>query len=311
MSRINRALSNIDWSRDHYNDAIMTTINFLYIHGVFDKGTYKDIPKHVNGAIQLINLRCRNSKSSPLARPIHRILWESVLYQMFRQTVRHPFVIDFEPDLDFATKAEKLLRSLTFPDASPADNSPVIGFPLGLQKLIIEVVQLCKTPSRPEDRVLHRLHEEMEQWETSLPEEGCCVDEGSEADGTGIHIQETRSFYEHSTSLHILSVSLLLDWVSKSTAVSDPINHHLTPSGKSWQLSRALQIMQCPRIKEDWSKCYLGSWPALVFGYAVDSPEDVAVIRQDLQHRYQAIYSGEELSFLVELEEVWQKRGIL
>lgn len=231
---------------------------------------------------------------------------------MFRQTVRHPFVVDFQPDLDFATKAENILRSLTFPDASPADNSPVIGFPVKLQKLIIEIVQLCKTPSRPEDRVLHRLRGEVEQWETSLPEEGCCVDEEDrEAGMVRNQRPRPRSFYEHSTSLHILSASLLLDWVSKSTAVSDPANNHLTTSGKSWQIGRALQIMRCSRAKEDWSKCYLGSWPALVFGYAVDSAEDVALIRQDLEHRYQALYSGEELSYLVELEEVWQERGIL
>ncbi|KIW14423.1 hypothetical protein PV08_07206 [Exophiala spinifera] len=310
-SQVSRALSNIDWSRDQYNDAVSMTVTFLYIHGLFDMGTNKDVPKHVNGAIQLMNVRCRNSHSSPLARPIHRILWESILYQMFRQTVRHPFTIDFQPDLDFATKAESILRSLAFPDASLADNSPVIGFPLKLQKLMLEIVQLCKTLSRPEDHVLRRLHKEMKQWETSIPDDGCCSDDDNEVGIPGNRKQRARSFYEHSTSLHILAASLLLDWVSKSTAVSDPARRHVTPCSESWQVGRALQIMRCSRAKEDWSKCYLGSWPTLVIGYAVDSPEDVALIREDLEHRYQTLYCREELSFLAELEDVWQKKGIL
>ena len=34
VSRVNRALGNIDWSRDRYNDAVLVCITFLYIHGV-------------------------------------------------------------------------------------------------------------------------------------------------------------------------------------------------------------------------------------------------------------------------------------
>jgi hypothetical protein len=34
VSHVNRALSNIDWSRDSFNDALLVCITFLYIHGV-------------------------------------------------------------------------------------------------------------------------------------------------------------------------------------------------------------------------------------------------------------------------------------
>lgn len=34
VSEVNRALSKIDWDNDEFNDALLTTIIFLYIHGV-------------------------------------------------------------------------------------------------------------------------------------------------------------------------------------------------------------------------------------------------------------------------------------
>lgn len=334
VSKVNQVLGNIDWSRDRYNDAILICITFLYIHGVslpcssgrellidisvtdyvvyqvFAIGTNQDIPKHVNGAIQLMKLRCAKSQSSPLARPIHRIIWESILYQVFRQTVRHPFAVDFQPDFDFVARAEGILQALTFPDGSQADNSPVIGFPLSLQKFIIAIVQLCKRPFEPDRHGLHKLHEEMEYWEGSILQQGHCIKQEGHGSSTWTPSERARLFQQHSTSLHILAASLLLDWVSRSQEVPHKSRTNLPPPNNSWQVSRALQIMRCPQASEDWSRCYLGSWPALIFGYAVGTPENVALIRWDLEQRFRKLYSAEELEFLSELESIWRTRGI-
>lgn len=333
VAKVNQALNNIDWSRDDYNVAVLMAITFLYIHGVSDRGlrsmvdfvaevrltmsveqvftvdTNGDIPKHVTGAVQLINLRYAQSRRPPMTRPIHRIIWESILYQMFRQTVRHPFSVNFQPDFDFCARAEDVLQSLTFPDASPADNSPVIGFPLGLQKFIIEVVQLCKSPSAPSVEVVLSLERQMEYWESTVLDDEQCI-EGGHATDCATPSDRSRVFHQHSTSLHILAASLLLDWVSRSQEVAHETEQHLPPPCNSWQVQSALRIMRCPQASEDWSRCYLGSWPALIFGYAVDRPEDVALIRTDLEQRFRKMYSSEELLFLRELETVWRKRGI-
>ncbi|OAL28862.1 hypothetical protein AYO20_09342 [Fonsecaea nubica] len=308
VSEVNRSLSKIDWGRDDFNDALLVAIIHLYIHGVFDIGTNKDIGKHVRGAIQLMKLRWTHSRRPPMPRPIHRIIWESILYQVFRRTVNRPFAVDFQPDFEFCARAQETLQSLTFPDASPADNSPVIGFPLALQKLIIEIVQVCKSPTKAEPELLDVLGREMSFWEKTILEEGHCVKE-CDSWSVGTAAERARIFHQHSTSLHILAASLLLDWVSRAHEVSETTSL-LPPVVDTWQVRRGLEILQCPQANEEWSRCYLGSWPTLIFGYAVDKPEDIALIRRDLRQRFHQLYSGEELLFLEELESVWRTRGV-
>nr|XP_008731156.1 uncharacterized protein G647_08626 [Cladophialophora carrionii CBS 160.54]ETI20588.1 hypothetical protein G647_08626 [Cladophialophora carrionii CBS 160.54] len=306
VSGINRTLTRIDWSRDDFNDALLQAIILLYIHGVFNVDTNKDIGKHVAGATQLMKLRNAHSRRAPMPRPIHRIIWESILYQIFRQTANRPFAVEFQPDFEFCAKAQETLQSLTFPDASPADNSPVIGFPLSLQTLIIEIVQLCKSPAKP-NADFGRLSEEMQHWERSILREDHCVkEEGKWA--TKKPSERARIFHQHSTSLHILAASLLLDWVMRSHEVCD-LDSPLPPTGDTWQVRRGLAILRCAQANEEWSRCYLGSWPTLIFGYAVDKSEDIALVRRDLKQRYQNICSGEELLFLEELEYVWHSEG--
>jgi hypothetical protein len=226
---------------------------------------------------------------------------------MFRQTANRPFAIEFQLDFEFCAKALETLQSLTFPDASPADNSPVIGFPLSLQKLIIEVVQLCKSPAKPAAG-LERLRVQMQHWESTILDEGHCLKEEGRW-STKTASERARLFHQHSTSLHILAGSLLLDWVTRSHEVAD-MESPLPPTGDTWQVRRGLAILRCAQANEDWSRCYLGSWPTVILGYAVDKPEDVALVRRDLKQRHQTICSGEELLLLEELEYVWHLRGV-
>ena len=93
---------------------------------------------------------------------------------------------------------------------------------------------------------------------------------------------------------------------SQATSNTDsPLPH----TGDSWQIRRGLEVMRCPQASEEWSRCYLGSWPTLIFGYAVEKEDDIALIRNDLKQRFQQLHSGEELLFLEELEYVWHLRG--
>lgn len=243
-----------------------------------------------------------------MPRPIHRIIWESILYQVFRQTVRRPFAIDFEPDVEFCDRAQNTLKALTFPDSSPADNSPVIGFPLPLQRFIIEVVQLCKHGAAQEAYNLQRLSTQMRYWENTILDEEHCTHEDNSL-STMTASERARSFHQHSASLHILAASLLLDWATMFHWM--PITGELPPPrDDAWQVERGLRIMQCPEASEDWSRCYLGSWPSLILGYAVNKLAHIALIRDDLEKRFQKLCSGDERIFLEELEVVWSLRGI-
>lgn len=117
-------------------------------------------------------------------------------------------------------------------------------------------------------------------------------------------------FHGHSISLHILAAWLLLTWVTESQQTSTLPHMDIPPPNNTWQLRQALRILSCPSASEEWSKCYLGPWPTLIFGYAVDNPDDVAVVRHDLQQRLLNLGCGDDLLLLYELEDVWHRRGI-
>ena len=254
-----------------------------------------------------MKLREASSRGATTPRPIHRIMWESVLYQMMRQTANRPFATEYEADVDFCALADVALQSLAFPDASPADNSPVIGFPVALQKLIVDIVQVCKGSVKPEAVALERLSIRLRWWESTILEEGHCSREESWSTKTAA--QRSRLFHQHSTSLHVLAASILLNWVLDCREVADT-NSQLPTMSDVWQLRRGFEILRCPHASEEWSKCYLGSWPTLIFGYVVDEAEDMAFIRNDLKMRYWHSPSGEVLLFLDELEYIWRLRGI-
>jgi hypothetical protein len=257
-----------------------------------------------------MKLRCSQSPRSPMARPIHRIIWESILYQLFRQTVRHPFKRDFQPDFEFCDTAAHVLGSLTFPEASLRDNSPVIGFPIELCTFIIRVVQMIRTPCKPDPDKLTSLRKEMHKWETLIIDDTDCSIGDTASHDVLTSKGRSEMFHGHSTSLHVLAASLLLTWVTQSQGTSITSAIDLPPTNNTWQLRRALRILSCPHASEEWSKCYLGPWPSLIFGFAVDNPGDAALIRHDLQQRLVNLCCGDDFLFLDELEDVWRRRGI-
>jgi hypothetical protein len=180
-----------------------------------------------------------------------------------------------------------------------------------LPKFIIEIVQLCKSPYPSDAEALQRLKSEMNEWELAILEEGHC---SKESDWPSAISERCRLFNLHSMSLHVLAASLLLEWVSKAQEVSDePPRSPRSPqpsAGDSWQLRRGLEILRCPHASKEWTRCFLGSWPTLIFGYAVDTPEDAAFLRGELERRFYQMYSGEEILFMDELESVWRMKGL-
>lgn len=257
-----------------------------------------------------MKLRCSQSSRSLIARPIHRIMWESILYQIFRQTVRHPFKKDFQPDFEFCETAAHVLSSPTFPDASLRDNSPVIGFPIALCTFIIRVVQISRIPCKPKTDELAELLKEMQEWEMLIIDDTQCLNGDPTSHDISTNGGRSDLFHEHSMSLHILAVSLLLTWVIETQEKSASTTRDLPPTNDTWQLRKALRILTCPHASKEWTRCYLGSWPSLIFGYAVDNPEDVELVRQDMRQRLRSLYCGDDLLSLYELEDVWRRRGI-
>ncbi|RVX73689.1 hypothetical protein B0A52_02579 [Exophiala mesophila] len=309
VSDVGQALHLVDWKRDGFEDSVLLTVVLLYVHGIIFCGTRRDIRKHLDGAIQLMTLRCAQSRKAPISRPFDRIMWESILYQSFRQSVRNPFWKDYQPNDKFYQFAEEVLGSSGFSYMTDRESSPVIGFPLKLQKFIISVVRVSQSRVKPDVETLNDLESELQYWESMVIDEQVCADGGHPNYLLLNSSERAEAFNQHSTSLHILATSLLLHWIKNSHDVSDQPDCHLPPPIDSWQMDRALKIMTCTGSKQEWTRCYLGSWPALIFGYAASDLKSIEILRRDVQDRTTRMSSGEDLLVLDELELVWRQRG--
>jgi hypothetical protein len=280
-----------------------------------------------------------------MTRPFDRITAESVLYQSFLLSMRRPFDVDFQIDDQFLASTEQILKSPTFEDASSAANSPVLGVPLPLYRLIIEVIHLCNSPTSIDPEARSRLKRQMKHWETVAIE----VDDNSRVLQSPTLAPPLSPPHQHphphpeALALYVLAGSLLLDWVveipemqsyldisssryghisslgmsqphvpkatasraARATAASPPPVPHST---RSWQLSRALEILHRPSAHETWTRSFLGWWPVLIFGYVVTDDDDIEVMKSILRCMRQRMGYGVVERVLCELEAVWQSR---
>ncbi|OQU99865.1 Fungal specific transcription factor domain-containing protein [Cladophialophora immunda] len=303
VKEVNQALAGLDFDRDCPGNSLLTTVQYLYINALWGPDTVNDAPKHVMGAMQLLSLRYRNASDSlTMSSVFDRIVVESVLYQSFLLAMRNPFSPNFQIDSYFMERTEKLLETLTYWETSAAANSPVLGIPVPLYQLLLSVIQLGNSP--PQTRVLSgtELKAEMGSWEQLVLD----IEHSNQ-------ISTAAAGQEHphwdAVALYVLAGSLLLDWIlemprSPSTCIGTPP----PPPPSKWQLSHALSILRKPTRKDSWTRCYLGSWPTMVLGYAVHSHEDIDLIKQVLCSTRQRLGYGEIERILGELEVAWGRR---
>jgi hypothetical protein len=311
-----------------------------------------DASKHVAGAMHLLKLRySSNNASSSLSmtRPFDRITAESVLYQAFLLSMRRPFAVDFQIDHHFLASTEHILESPTFQDASSAANSPVLGVPLPLYRLILDVIHLGNSPNGVDAQTSSKLKREMKYWETvAIEVDDDCRISQSPASTPCPPSPPHQHPHPHpeALALYVLAGSLLLDWMvdfpepgsTSNVDISSPRYGRIsslavsqsrptTPktawsyasfdsptalppplSMRSWQLSRALEILHRPSTHETWTRSFLGWWPLLIFGYVVTDDDDIEQIKSLLRCMRRRIGYGVVERVLYELEAVWQSR---
>lgn len=247
-----------------------------------------------------------------LRRTFDQFTAESILYHAFLLAIRRPFAPDFCIDSQFLVRIQDMLDSQmnTYPP-SP-DASPILGATHMLYCFILDIINLHTSRESQGLDDKSRLRAEMRQWEAKVLNE---YDRDSLTE---------KSFHTNTLSLYILAASLLLDWVIEPSNFNTPIdpvgflkgaiptksneNQHFSDTYQ-WQIVRALSILRRPGACETWSRCYLGTWPMLIFGYAVRTNEDIMLIRHVLSHTRHRMGYGENQRILSELEGVWSARG--
>ncbi len=270
------------------------------------RGTYTDIPRHVNAAIRILKLRLMDQPFS-ISQPFDRLAVESVLYQIFLVTMgtwSDPYELDYNFDPTFWQQAENLLsQSKLFPGPSIVTNSPVLGVPLALFKLALSIKQLWRSPFRQDEEVLDGLKVEMGEWERSIPSDDQDVSSPQKLP------DDQFPLYRDATYMYILVSSLLVQQV-----VEDRVSEAGVPEPAvldSWQVQKAVEVLRGNQENEEWARCYIGNWPVYTLGFFLSSPSDVKVVWGDMQRRWDLMRFSQLGRFRMELETIWTRRGFV
>jgi hypothetical protein len=285
------------------------------------RGTYFDIPRHLNAATRVLALRLFEQTPLRLS-PFDRLAVEGVLYQVFLastglwlgEDVNHR--VDFGFDLHFWLQAEQWLdRSKVFPDQSNSTNSPVLGVPVSLFRLVLTLKKMYQGTVSYDDATLHELRSEIAVWEALV-----LRNEETDILSATEKRNHKHSFYKSASYLFILIISLQAQQLrqpltSPHKHTSDPTKPHSRPplpaDPESWQLQKAVQILKSHQHDDDWASCFIGNWPVYSIGFFVARPEHVQLVRNDLRRRWELTKFNQVSRFCNDVEEMWVQRGML
>ncbi|KAF1968917.1 hypothetical protein BU23DRAFT_255576 [Bimuria novae-zelandiae CBS 107.79] len=308
-------------------NTLLTSMMLLYLHGCIGRGTYFDIPRHLNAAMRVLALRLFR-QTPTISTPFDRLAVESVFYQIFLastglwsdEETNHR--LDYNFDLDFWLRAERLLdQSRVFPGQSNAMNSPVLGVPVSLFRLALTLKQMYQGVVSYDQRTLAELKNEIEVWEALV----LCDQETDEL-GPTEERNRKHDFYKSASYLFILFLSLLLEQIitpSVPPVVQEQNAHGLHSSveathsrpplpahPESWQILKATQIIQSYAHDDAWASCFIGNWPLYSIGFFMATPEHVQLTRNELRRRWDLMRWNQVARFRNDLEKTWTQRGV-
>lgn len=277
------------------------------------KGTYLDIPPHLHAAMRVLTLRFFEIPTTML-QPFDCLALESVLYQIFlTSTVLWTDAAPLaEFDLRFWLKAEQLLeRSILFPGKSTSVNSPVLGVSVSLFRLAIQTRQAFQTPGVLTGSGLDQIRTEIQDWEINLLRRQ--FPDPSQANRA---FEQQEVYYDATTSLYVLIVSLLLEQIDQGLEVdiTSQIQQRRLPtpvSRQAWQIQKAISILRILENDDTWTSCYIGNWPVYTLGFFLDSSEDINLIRNEMERRWTCTKFMQITRFRNDLEAIWKQRDLL
>jgi hypothetical protein len=239
-----------------------------------------------------------------ISRSFDRLAVESVLYQIFLVTAglwSDPVGLDYNFDSEFWTDAERLLeRSVLFPGQSNVLNSPVLGVPVTLFRLVLSLKGQYQRRWQHSQAALDQIKTEVQEWEALMLSDLELDWLSEDEQQNGKHIYNRDGSY-----LYILIASLLVEQLSRNERSAGP--PHIAPSD-SWQVRKAVQILGALQHDDSWANCYLGNWPVYTLGFFMNSPGDRALVRVDLQRRWELTKFGQVARFSHDLADTWAAR---
>jgi hypothetical protein len=256
--------------------------------------------------MRILTLRFFTSVVS-IQRPFDRLALESVLYQIFLTSTglwsdQNPLT---KFDLDFWLRAEAVLeRSVIIPGGANSLNSPVLGVPVALFRLAIRAKNMYPNWEKQNFCAMSKHREEVAVWEAII------LSNQKIDSPTGGNLSSRHQGYCESASyLYALIISILLEQTSvcfstlRRNRLPDPAPHN------SWQIRKALDILQKLKDDDNWSGCYIGNWCVYTLGYLFNDLEGIQIIRDEMERRWKNTRFTQIARFLDDLETVWALRG--
>lgn len=211
--------------------------------------------------------------------------------------MRCPFSPNFHVHKAFIQQADLLLSYLSFKDASIARNSPVLGLPLDLYRLILDIVTYFGSRTLNEDLDPLRIQVQVRFWERRL-ELVQNAEKGNALTGRP-HIDLI--------TLYILATSLLFDLMllHHPDSITSKRGRNIEERQEHWQVARIFMMYKHPSDYTRWAKTYISLWPVLILGFAVKRQQDMMFLRQFLQDMRTSIGYGEAQRVQSELSGIW------
>lgn len=254
--------------------------------------------------MKIVTIRYFNTPAA-ISRTFDKLVLESVLFSMFLVSIGL-WSDEYNPhntfDPAFWLRAEEWLNQINiFPTPSPGTNSPVIGVPVALLKLLILVRQLRHDLLLADVHLLRDLKREVSSWERSI----LCAPslEGSVDD----ELEDPQSqITRDSSSLYVISASILTEQILAGDSSTTAPSAH---DPDCWKLRRARSILRKYQDNEMWSRFFTSSVPVYTIGFFMTRNEDINLVRQDLQRRWDFTRFGFILRERSDLEATWARRG--
>lgn len=243
-----------------------------------------------------------------LQRPFDYVALESVLYQVFLNSTglwTNESCIDAF-NISFWLRAETMLQTTCLmPNEPHSVNSPVLGVPIELFRLALQTKQILQRPDGY-NHVVDEIREAVQAWE-QIVKWGQSIEPTMKSESPAPHYD----YYKSASYLYALIASLLLEQVSTDDVAGSPLASQLPNivPRDSWQIRKALQILQYHQSDEEWSSCYIGNWCVYTLGFFLHDLGDIELIRTDLNRRWEATKFMQARRFLADIEHVWVARS--
>lgn len=228
---------------------------------------------------------------------VARIAAEAFVYHTVNWSMFHgnPIPVTTMPAAELWDGLQPYLDLRPFPNASDAENSPVLGVPWQLYRFLSDLALLSHRGPDNNDNdtsTVRSLSDALEAWEVQK-------EEAQQA-----QTQNTPYPYRQRTRLFVLALKLLiLKLLHPAIATTDPRVQHLVGEATELILTDTQQ-----KQRQDHGQTILERtdfWPLLVVGSAVVDRAQVAVVRTTLQTMAQTMHSVAFTKTKRALETIW------